>query len=362
MPDPQSARDIARGDLHLCCCGACGFVFNDAFDIRLLDYGDSYDNTQLHSSIFEGYVDGLVDRVLSRCADGPTRFVEVGCGKGAFLRKLIQRAGPGATGIGFDPTYVGPPEDLNGRLRFEKRFYDADAAGMPADVVVCRHVIEHVPGPLDLLTTIHGALADSPQAAVYFETPCVRWILEHRVVWDFFYEHCSLFTASSLGGVFNRAGFAVSATDHVFSGQYLWLEATPAAQPVAPDFDGSDMQELAAAFCNFEHAATDRWRQRIAEWQADGAVALWGAGAKGVTLANLVDPDRRLIDCIVDVNPAKQGHYLPGTGHPIIAPEALNARKVAVAAIMNPNYRDEIEALIRKHALTARPMDLMQGM
>lgn len=70
-------------------------------------------------------------------------------------------------------------------------------------------------------------------------------------------------------------------------------------------------------------------------------VALWGAGAKGVTFANLIDQSRELIDCVVDLNPAKQGHYLPGTSHPIVSYEALESRGVSTAILMNPNYRRE---------------------
>ena len=79
--------------------------------------------------------------------------------------------------------------------------------------------------------------------------------------------------------------------------------------------------------------------------------ALWGAGAKGVTFANLIDGSRELIDCVVDLNPLKQGHYLPGTGHPIVSHQALTARGVSTAILMNPNYREENLALIREAGL-----------
>ena len=70
-------------------------------------------------------------------------------------------------------------------------------------------------------------------------------------------------------------------------------------------------------------------------------MALWGAGAKGVTVANLLDPHCVLIDCVVDLNPNKQGHFIPGTGHPIVSPSELLGRGVKNAILMNPNYRQE---------------------
>src|SRR5213078_3046347 len=98
------------------------------------------------------------------------------------------------------------------------------AVGLPADVVVCRHVIEHIPRPLDLLRAVRQAVAARPHARVCFETPCVEWVLRNQVVWDFFYEHCSLFSAASLATAFRAAGFEVTDVRHVFHGQYLWLE------------------------------------------------------------------------------------------------------------------------------------------
>jgi hypothetical protein len=76
-------------------------------------------------------------------------------------------------------------------------------------------------------------------------------------------------------------------------------------------------------------------------------VALWGAGAKGVTFANLADPCRQYIDCIADLNPLKQGHFVPGTGHPIVAPADLPERQVRNVILMNPLYRDENLAIIK---------------
>ena len=81
-------------------------------------------------------------------------------------------------------------------------------------------------------------------------------------------------------------------------------------------------------------------------------IAIWGAGAKGVTLVNLVDPKRELITCLVDLNPQKQGNYLPGTGHPIVDYSELRDLGVSTAILMNPNYREENQALLRKAGLS----------
>lgn len=341
---PAAARAVARGDLQMACCAACGFVFNRAFEPGLPGYGAEYDNAQHCSPTFSAYLDGLVDSIVDGHGVREGCVVEVGCGQGQFLHRLIAHPRSRLHGVGFDPSYVGPPQAAGGRLHFHPRYYDADCASLKADAVVCRHVIEHVPDPLRLILAVREALAGSPGARVFFETPCVGWILEHRVLWDFFYEHCSLFTAASLAWAFERCGFRVEAVHAVFGGQYLWLEAVVAGEPRAappPLPDGRAVEAAAGAWAAAEQRMRAHWLARLEALGQRGRVALWGAGAKGVTFANLIDPDGRCIDCIVDINPNKQGGYVAASAHPIVDYRALPARGVRSAVLMNPNYREE---------------------
>lgn len=342
VDNPLDARSVMRGELDLVVCSDCGFVFNQAFDFSRLAYGEDYDNTQSCSAYFDIYLDGLVEDLVKRQGVHNCTIVEAGCGKGQFLRKLVNYPGANNRGFGFDPSYVGQDIDLDGRLVFRRCYYDDRCADIAADVVVCRHVIEHVPEPLSLLHSVRAALTHSPKARVFFETPCVEWILRNRVVWDFFYEHCSLFTAASLALAFERSGFIVERVEHIFGGQYLWLEART-CEVSAPTAiaSGAATVNLARVYSADENGLRQRWLDRLRALQAQGKVALWGAGAKGATFSNLIDPDCVLIDCVVDLNPNKQGCYIPGTAHPIVAPEDLPGRGVFNAVLMNPNYREE---------------------
>ena len=353
----QAARSVARGDLDLVACEDCGFVFNRAFDLSRLAYGADYDNTQSCSAYFEDYLDDLVSDLVERQGVRNNTIVEVGCGKGLFLKKMVGYPGAANYGFGFDPSYVGPDIESDGRLVFRRCYYDDACADVAADVVVCRHVIEHVPEPLALLRSVRSALAKSPTARVFFETPCVEWILRNEVVWDIFYEHCSLFSADSLCAAFQRAGFAVSRVEHRFGGQYLWLEARLAADAVVSEPEPSKTVLLARAYAADEPLLRKKWLDRLSELKVQGPVALWGAGAKGATLANLVDPDCTLIDCVVDLNPNKQGRYLPGTGHVIVAPSELPRRGVKHAVLMNPNYRAENLRLLSRAGIELELID-----
>lgn len=346
LETPETARAVTRGDLRFAFCHDCGFVFNIAFDMGKLSYGDHYDNTQDCSPYFSGYLDGLARYLLQQKGLNRHCIVEVGCGKGSFLRRLVEPPESKNVGYGFDPSYVGPESTLDGRLRFERRYFGPDCAHVKAEAVVCRHVIEHVPNPRRLVETVRQALAGSRSGRVFFETPCVEWILRNHVIWDFFYEHCSLFSRASLRTLFERAGFTVDSVRHVFGGQYLWMEAQLLESRPAVSKNSGAIPDLTLQFADTEHSFVQRWGETIARLAESGKVAIWGAGAKGVTFANLVDQECRLIDCVIDVNPRKQGRFIPGTAHPIVNYCEIPSRGIGAVVLMNPIYRGENEGLL----------------
>jgi hypothetical protein len=356
VDSPEAAAAIPRGSLRMAVCANCGFVFNGAFEPELMEYGPGYNNDQTHSPAFRTHLDERLRHLVDERGVRGKRIVEVGCGNGAFLRKVV-RADPGNVGYGFDPAYRGPLHEEQGRLNFARSLYGPEHTGLRADVVICRHVIEHVPRPLALLQAVRAAIVEAPSSRVFFETPCVDWILRNRVLWDFFYEHCSLFTTASLRTAFELAGFEVRSVQHVFGDQYLWIEAVPASSPAAATLAPGETPSLAFGYGAGEAATLAEWRARLAGWASLGSFAVWGAGAKGVTLLNLVDPARELVDCVVDLNPLKQGRYVPGTGHPVVAPGMLAARGVRRALMMNPNYRAETQALLDGAGLQVELVD-----
>lgn len=352
MASRMDALQVARGDLNFALCHGCGFIFNRTFDIGKLAYGVDYDNTQSHSPYFARYMAGLADHLLREEGVINSRIIEVGCGKGTFLKLLVADPAYGNSGFGFDPSYAGPECDMEGRLKFERCFYDEKFVDLPTDVVICRHVIEHVPRPLELLQTVRRALSNAPSAKLYFETPCAEWILRNHVFWDFFYEHCSLFSFTSLRTAFERAGFSVHSVRHLFGGQYIWLEAGLSGTSGEFSATVGDIPMLGLQFGVAEKQLRENWKKRIVQIGASGRLAIWGAGAKGTTFAHLMDPENKLIDCIVDLNPNKQGKFLPGTGHPVVGVKNLNTRRVRSAILMNPIYREENETILAEHGIT----------
>ena len=76
---------------------------------------------------------------------------------------------------------------------------------------------------------------------------------------------------------------------------------------------------------------------------------MWGAGAKGVAFLNMVDPEKRYVSKVIDINPKKQGTFLPGSGHEIVSPEYLKEVSGSIiVVVMNENYLEEIKECVSK--------------
>ncbi|MGY8714208.1 MAG: methyltransferase C-terminal domain-containing protein, partial [Verrucomicrobiia bacterium] len=72
------------------------------------------------------------------------------------------------------------------------------------------------------------------------------------------------------------------------------------------------------------------------------SIAAYGAPAKGNTLLNYCNIGTDLIDYTVDLNPGKQGCYLPGTHIPIFHPDKIKDTKPDYLLILPWNIKNEI--------------------
>jgi SAM-dependent methyltransferase len=331
--DAESARGSAQGRLKLHLCRRCAHVQNDAFDAALIDYDADYDNSLHYSPTFQRFADDLARRLVEGGIRGK-HVVEIGSGKGDFLATMARLGGN--TGTGYDPT-VDPDLQVDGVTLVADYFRPGEQVD-PYDLLVCRHVLEHLDDPAHLLRALRdGASGEDP--LFYLEVPSAEFNFGPDGMWDSIYPHVSYFSAQSLDALVRRCGLRVEASGTAFEGQFLWVEARLGEVDTSAPTDLEEQLHRVEEFGQRWRSTTQRWRDRISLDGPDELV-LWGAGAKGVTFLNAVDDRARLT--VVDLNPHKWGRYLPGTGHQVQDPASLGERDVALVLITNPAYRDEI--------------------
>lgn len=352
----ELGRAAAKGPLEFVACGHCGFTWNRAFDPALIVYDEDYENDQAYSTAFRLHMEArAVDVVNSVPAGEAVSYLEVGCGQGRFLSQVAEAAGQRLRyAEGFDPAWRGRDGEGPNGSRIHRQYFSPATASLLShapNVVASRHTIEHISDPVGFLTAIREALGPDSTARIWIETPSVTWIIENHAMQDFFYEHCSLFTAGSLALALRKAGFTAPHVTHVFGGQHLWAEAI-ATGPV-----GEDAVEILEEQQSLEHVREDfvrHWRAELLSARSRGSVALWGAGAKGVSFSILADPEHDVIDHVIDINPGKQGSFLPISGLSVVSPQDSATRKPKTIFVMNPNYMDEIAETARDVGIDAR--------
>lgn len=366
-PTRAAALSAPRGDIHLTYLPACGHTYNPAFDAALMEYTQEYENSLHFSPHFQEYATALANGLIAKYDLYGKDIVEIGAGKGDFLIMLCAMSGN--RGWGYDPSYVPEPGYTAPNVTFVEDFYTEKYIDQRADLIVCRHVLEHIEDPDAFLAQVRRAVGEQ-QSVVFFEVPNALWTLRRGGIWDVIYEHCSYYSPSSLAHLFRRHGFRVLAVNEVFGGQFLTIEATPAGGEQAADAAGDnghtpdgraaigaeDLLALTAdarAFAANYAAKRDEWRARLHALAAAGQRGVvWGAGSKGVTFLNATGAGEEIV-AVVDINPRKQGKYVAGTGQRIVAPADLPALRPDFVIIMNANYRAEIGEMLAEAGVMA---------
>jgi hypothetical protein len=353
-PSQASAHSTLKAPLVLSYCGDCSHVFNRTYNDKLAElaqYEEEYENSQMFSPRFRQYAEELSDRLIATYDLHQKHIVEIGGGKGDFLRIICDRGNN--VGVSFGPSYKPEPgDDIPTNVSFVADYYTARYANEPADLIMCRHVLEHFSKPRELITTEREAVGDRRDLTVYFEVPNGNFILREQVWWEFIYQHCSYFTERSLVTLFAECGFEARDVHEGFGGQFLTIEACAVSDDVAAKKIAWGERGATAALCE---AIGPAFSARVANWsnyleqqRVNGRrIIVWGAGAKAVSFLNIVDPAGSAISHVVDLNPRKVGRFIAGSGQEIIEPSALRELRPEVIVLMNPIYREEIGSALR---------------
>ncbi len=352
----SSAVDCPKGDIQLNFCNSCGHLYNQLFDDQLMAYSQNYENTLGFSPVFQEYSIELVKRLIQTYDLQGKAIIEIGCGKGDFLKMICEHGNN--QGYGFDKSYdptIENQEALNS-VEFVQDFYSEKYSDYPSDIVISRHVLEHIDDPQAFVSSIRNIAGNDKNKIFYFEVPNALFTLRDLGIWDLIYEHCSYFSATSITRLFEGLNFKVLDVRENYMGQFLSIEASTSNRPedFKPYIDVDDIKGLVEEFATSFNQKINEWRQKLNELKSQGKkTVVWGGGSKGVSFLNFLQT-AELVEFIVDINPRKSGKFVAGTGQEYIMPERLTEINPDVVIIMNPVYKEEIANTLKEMNLSSK--------
>ncbi|MDE7174423.1 MAG: methyltransferase domain-containing protein [Helicobacter sp.] len=339
------ARRAPKGTLRLVQCHECGFMWNAAFDIKLVAYQD-YAFSLNQSPAYQKHLSFLIAHLQKNYQIHNAKILEIGCGDAHALYTIAKATD--SKGIGYEPSFakrhLNLPDDFNDYVEVVSEYYNESALHKDVDLVLCRFVLEHIPNPLGFLQSISRILCQGGKnPLIVFEVPHVENSLSRERFYQFIYEHCNYFSPKSLVLLFEKAGFEVLESFRCYEKGAFRLIC---ARLKGVDFKSYPCTETSLFEDNGDNAQQwKEWQQKIASFTS---VGIWTAGNPAAILYHLLESPQQ-IRCFIDLSPEKQGHFMAVSGLPILSPKQAIEKGITAVIVGNATYDLEVPKMIKEY-------------
>ena len=339
-------------------CSQCFLVQLEEFEPPERIFSDQYAYFSSYSTSWLEHARNYAEMAVERFGLGSgSRVVEVASNDGYLLQYFVAL---GVPVLGIEPAAnVAAAAEERG-VETLVRFFGTEtasqvAAGGRADLLIGNNVLAHVPDLNDFVAGVRALL--SPEGTVTMEFPHLLRLIERRA-WDTIYhEHFSYFSWLVVRQVFGAHGLRLYDVEEIPThGGSLRIygchaDAGRRDSPAVAELERRERDaglERLGTYLSFEERVREhKWaivEFLVEERRAGRRIAAYGAPAKGNTLLNYCGVRTDLIEFTADMNPAKQGRFLPGTHIPIFAPERIGDERPDLVLILPWNIRAEIAA------------------
>ncbi|RJE48782.1 SAM-dependent methyltransferase [Dehalobacter sp. MCB1] len=283
--------------------------------------------------------------------------VEIACNDGYLLQYFVKH---GIPVLGIEPA-------KNVALEAEKRgipiiteFFGENLAaylvekGVKADLLIGNNVLAHVPDLNDFVKGLKILL--NSNGMITLEFPHLLQLINGNQFDTIYHEHFSYFSLLTIQKVFEHVELEVFHVEEIpthggslrvyvkHSEDTFRMKMNSVTELLQKEMDaGLNAIQTYIRFAKDVRKIKQEIMQFFKGIKEQGCTIVgYGAPAKGNTLLNYCEIGIDTIEYTVDLNPYKQGLYLPGTHIPVYSPERIAEKKPDYIVILPWNLKSEI--------------------
>tara|TARA_R110002050_G_scaffold70425_1_gene151760 strand:- start:2806 stop:4062 length:1257 start_codon:yes stop_codon:yes gene_type:complete len=338
---------LTKDSIILFSCPKCGHLQIN----EVMNNSDCYETSEnyLTSHQKPKHIDDIIISLLSRVT--PESVLDIGCNDGLVFKKFQEYEINNL--IGIEPNKKAA-EISRKYAKIINGFFCKDSLedikkennGNKFSIIISRHVLEHVPDPIDFLLCARKILDDN--GMMYLEIPYIDEALQlgnPTILWE---EHIHYFSNDHLEYIFSRSGFSVvEKKSYAFGGGSVGYIIKPNSKDnnshTLPDFSSHQLllDNFIDKYTKYKHLINNI----LLESKNKGFKSiLYGASPRTVVFLKTCDV-QKYIDFIIDDRQDLQNLFLPGTKSTILPLKGIEMESDKVLVLLAVGSENEYKVI-----------------